>query len=737
MASPVSEAYRPPISPPPPVYLRSSPPPHPASPDTPPAPAQRGGSSGSSSKQPVVHKVPRKPLWTGPSEVEQSRVIQQHSPVSPFRMDDASRLRLASSPIIDNSNDDYRSSVEGFSHLSLRDSVQSAQSSSDSGNFQATGIPPRKDSIPPMQLPQSLVHRQTPPSSSSWSLGDSHRKENSQSRERHSSTSEQGALNKGYNVWNNSSRGSVDSLAQPSEIYQPLQYHHQAFQDVTNRNGDRDSKTAIRSSSASSPMGESPAGSNSHLAPGKRPAGLATPQPNSAYSSVSDLASRGCNLSPQLSPHLRASSRNSTASPDPRPLSFIDLLNVPYPQPPPAPSNLSNAHLRMSVGNNASLLSHKQTFEMYLANVKKTNDPGVQYEFAVFMVNAVHEMPPDELEDGDSSTNTAKNPDITRAQLLRESRSILQRLADRSYPYAQYYLGDGYASGLFNKGKEDYDRAFPLFVAASKHGHAEAGYRAALCYEFGWGSRVDAAKAYQFYRQAASKNHPGAMLRLGRACLNGDMGLGKRHREGVKWLKRAAESADLQYNSAPYELGLLHETGFGDDVFPDPSYAAQLFTKSADLGHAEANYRLGDAYEHGKLNCPRDPALSVHFYTSAAQLGHPLAMMALCAWYLVGAAPVLEKDENEAYEWAKQAAAHGLPKAQYAVGYFTEMGIGCNRDPLEANVWYVKAADQGDERAKHRIAAIQAASEGANPNLAASGAVGSRGKKKPKRFGIF
>lgn len=56
----------------------------------------------------------------------------------------------------------------------------------------------------------------------------------------------------------------------------------------------------------------------------------------------------------------------------------------------------------------------------------------------------------------------------------------------------------------------------------------------------------------------------------------------------------------------------------------------------------------------------------------------------------------------------------GLAKAEYAVGYFTEMGIGCRRDPLEANVWYVKAADQGDERAKQRIAAIRAAASGAS-----------------------
>lgn len=50
-----------------------------------------------------------------------------------------------------------------------------------------------------------------------------------------------------------------------------------------------------------------------------------------------------------------------------------------------------------------------------------------------------------------------------------------------------------------------------------------------------------------------------------------------------------------------------------------------------------------------------------------------------------------------------------LPKAQYAVGFFTEMGLGCEQDPFEANAWYVRAADQGDIRARQRISTIRAA----------------------------
>lgn len=403
-------------------------------------------------------------------------------------------------------------------------------------------------------------------------------------------------------------------------------------------------------------------------------------------------------------------------SPDNRPASYVDLLNVPYAQQvAPAPS-LDNSMLRSVVGSNASLLDAKKTLEMYRANVKKTNDPAIQYEFALMMIQLAR----------DSKTE-AENQ-----EMLGEAKQILQKLADKSYPFAQYYLADGYSSGAFSKGKADDDRAFPLFIAASKHGHAESAYRAALCYEFGWGCRKDPAKAVQFFRAAASKGHPGAAYRLGSACLEGKWGLSGKYREGVTWMKRAAESADIQHNSAPYELGLLHEHGYGDDIFKDEAYAAQLFTQSADLGHPLANLRMGQAYEYGLLGCPKDAALSIHFYNGAAQAGEPEAMMALCAWYMFGAEPILAKDDNEAYEWAKRAAdlskfhngealeigsktSTGYAKAEYAVGYFKEMGIGCRQDTLEANVWYVRAAQQNEERAKQRLAIIRSAAQGGGP----------------------
>ncbi|PFH62533.1 hypothetical protein XA68_13115 [Ophiocordyceps unilateralis] len=502
-----------------------------------------------------------------------------------------------------------------------------------------------------------------------------------------------------------------------------FQYHHQQLQDLPPRVSSVPYEAARSMSNPDHNDGAVPP--RRHLTPTSGYWGRASmSRPQSSYSTLSDMGPRG--RSPNLLPggsHMRAPSTQSRKSPDVRPSSYAELLNVPYPQQaPPAALSLDNSSLRNVVGNNASLLSVDKTLEMYRQNVKKTNDFSIQYSFAIFLVSLAQEQGFD-LSDlkprkggrqapGDGECSDVESPVAhSTYELVREARQILQRLANGGYPFAQYYLADGHASGLFSKGKEDYNSAFPLFVLAAKHGHAESAYRTALCYEFGWGCRKDPAKAVQFLRSAASKRHPGAMTRLGKACLSGDLGE-KRYREGIKWMKLAAEAADAQYNAAPYQLGCLYETGYGDDVFQDLGYAAELFTQAAELGHPEANFRMGEAYEHGRLNCPRDPSLSVHFYTGAAEGGHAAAMMGLCAWYMVGAAPILDKDEEEAYEWARRSADLGFAKAQYAVGYFTEFGIGCRRDMLEANVWYVKAADAGDERAKQRLSVIQAAVSG-------------------------
>ena len=78
----------------------------------------------------------------------------------------------------------------------------------------------------------------------------------------------------------------------------------------------------------------------------------------------------------------------------------------------------------------------------------------------------------------------------------------------------------------------------------------------------------------------------------------------------------------------------------------------------------------------------------------------------------------------------------GFAKAEYALGYFTEMGIGCRRDPLGANAWYVQAADKGSETAKQRLKIINEAAAGGVVGNAGMTDDGGKGGKK-KFMGIF
>jgi TPR repeat protein len=208
---------------------------------------------------------------------------------------------------------------------------------------------------------------------------------------------------------------------------------------------------------------------------------------------------------------------------------------------------------------------------------------------------------------------------------------------------------------------------------------------------------------FSFHRKASTLNHPGAMYRLGVAELNGELGINKNPRDGVKWLKRAAEASTVEYPHALHELALLHERGIENVVFVDLEYAVTLYAQAADLGYAPSAFRLGECYEYGKLNCPQDAALSIHYYTIAAQQGHREACFALTAWYLVGSPNVLPQSDEQAYLWARRAAEKELPKAEYAIGYFTEVGIGIPKNTEEAMEWYKKAARHGDKRAIQRL----------------------------------
>lgn len=320
----------------------------------------------------------------------------------------------------------------------------------------------------------------------------------------------------------------------------------------------------------------------------------------------------------------------------------------------------------------------------------KPNDDQLGLKFAKRLAEAAVVL----ADDGgraDAKT-TAKN----RERYINDAYRIVKRLVANGSPDATFYLADCYGSGSLGL-EPNAKEAFHLYTSAAKTGHPQAAYRVAVCCELGQeeggGTRRDHAKAVQFYKRAATLGDGPAMFKMGMILLKGLLGQQPNRREGISWLKRAAERADEENPHALHELAMLYETAQSTDVLiRDEAYAFTLFTQAANLGYKYSQHRLGSAYEYGTLGCQIDPRQSISWYSRAAQQGEHQAEFALSGWYLTGSEPLLAQSDNEAYLWARKAAQSGLAKAEYAMGYYTEVGIGCPSNLDEARKWYFRAA---------------------------------------------
>ncbi|KAJ7191064.1 hypothetical protein GGX14DRAFT_481939 [Mycena pura] len=336
----------------------------------------------------------------------------------------------------------------------------------------------------------------------------------------------------------------------------------------------------------------------------------------------------------------------------------------------------------------------KEYIDQYRQRIKADPDPEAHFLYAKYLVDAAKNI----RMNAKDQRSAKKYTEV----LIQEALKVVRRLATQgeAYDEAQFYLANCYGTGALGL-QVDHERAYHLYLQAAKQNHAASSYRVAVCNEIGAGTRKEPSRAASFYRKAASLGDTPAMYKLGMILLHGSLGEQKNPREAINWLRRAAEQADEENPHALHELGLLHEVG--EYVPQDLLTSKNLFTRAAHLGYTPSQFKLGQCYEYGSLGCPIDPRRSIAWYTKAAEKGDPEAELALSGWYLTGSDNVLKQSDSEAYLWARRAANKGLSKAEYAVGYYAEVGIGIKQDIEFAKRWYMRAAAQGNKRAMNRL----------------------------------
>ncbi|CAG8604824.1 13177_t:CDS:2 [Acaulospora colombiana] len=347
---------------------------------------------------------------------------------------------------------------------------------------------------------------------------------------------------------------------------------------------------------------------------------------------------------------------------------------------------------RRRTATSKTLALDENALQTYREAAKKTNDPSIQMDYAKFLMQMA-EMA--EAPNNGSETNN---------KLEEEAIYWINQLAKNNYSEALYFKGTWYEYGTHGKEKNE-EKAFKLYLSSSKQGFSKAKRKVAEYHE----KDKDYKRALQFYKKAASLGDIVATNRLALVYMHGELKQDIDFKQALIYLKQAASKANEECPDGAYIYGMILAREYSkvevpdDLVVPDDYEAKELILRAANLGHAAALFKMGSCYEYAALGCPFDPLLSIQYYRRASEKGYTEADMSLCKWYLCGCEGYFEQNEELAYEYAERAAAKGLPVAEFAMGYFYEVGIHVPIDPSTANTWYTKAAEHGNKDAIERL----------------------------------
>ena len=341
--------------------------------------------------------------------------------------------------------------------------------------------------------------------------------------------------------------------------------------------------------------------------------------------------------------------------------------------------------------------------------VLNSNDPEMQLAWAADSLVYVGVCADNEERVAASKPHAARaaTPRIEH-QIKMDAMNIVTFLSDQHHPKAEFLRGMWLEWGRFGQ-REDKKEAFRCYSRAADRGYARAEYRIGMLYE----SYNDPIKALRHYHRGVEAGDAASCYRLGMMTLRGQHGQQQDFAKGIDLIRRSAEAADENAAQGAYVYGMLLARQLPQIDLPDgyltydERQARMNIEKAAYLKFAKAQLKMGSAYELCSLGCEFSPALSVHYNALASKQGEAEADMALSKWFLVGSETLFPKNEELAYTYAERAAQSGLPTAEFALGYFSEIGMYVPVNLDKAMDWYQKASKHGNSDAAGRIDGLQ------------------------------
>lgn len=242
------------------------------------------------------------------------------------------------------------------------------------------------------------------------------------------------------------------------------------------------------------------------------------------------------------------------------------------PVPPAVPRLNQPTHLRP--GASASLLSHAKTLDLYRANVKKTNDVEVTFEFASFILNIVHDLADDELDlEEFRVTSVNALAGNRRSSILSSSKPKIPGLkASPSNADALTQQGGNTASA--SSSSSSISRS-PNPSAPGQPGSAESTSRSSFDYDLADTKRnALIVEAAQLLKKCAERGHQKSQILLGQLHI-----LGSLSADGQADWQRAfpflLQAGKHDHYQSAFRVGQAYENGWGTKK--DPSKAVQWY----------------------------------------------------------------------------------------------------------------------------------------------------------------
>lgn len=269
----------------------------------------------------------------------------------------------------------------------------------------------------------------------------------------------------------------------------------------------------------------------------------------------------------------------------------------------------------------------------------------------------------------------------------------LRRDAEAGNADAQMMLA--YSYGVGNGVAKDEAKAIEWFEKSAAQGYARAQLMLGQDYFFGrWGKR-DIAKGTEWYQKAVSQpgvqGDPSVETRMGLAYEKGKE-VPRDAAKAIEWYQRAAVQ---NYGLAQFYLSLMYEKGEG--VAKDAVKAEEWYQKASAHGWEESK---DDLNKYTTLSPDREK--SVAWFKRGAELGNAEAQYRLGEIYeiwmheIYGYGSGVDNDHDKAFEWYWKAAGQGHVKAQYSLGEMYREGRGVAADADKAVEWFQKAAEHAD-----------------------------------------